>query len=141
MLVQELLYCLIVMLNRLCLAKTVSFARIEMVDVRNTPLAQARYDLLVQACNSVASYQLRNRATLGGNICNASPAADTAPALYCLGAVVEIFNPHGSRRVQQARPDKDRRYLDGERGGVRVDEGRRTNDESRNSSFVIRHES
>jgi CO/xanthine dehydrogenase FAD-binding subunit len=63
------------------------------------PTVQARYDLLAQACNSVASYQLRNRATLGGNICNASPAADTAPALYCLEAVAEIFGPHGSRRV------------------------------------------
>ena len=70
-----------------------------MNQVAGHPTVQARYDLLAQACNSVASYQLRNRATLGGNICNASPAADTAPALYCLGAVVEIFNPHGSRRV------------------------------------------
>ena len=42
---------------------------------------------------------MRNRATLGGNICNASPAADTAPALLCLDAVVEIFGPHGPRRV------------------------------------------
>jgi CO/xanthine dehydrogenase FAD-binding subunit len=63
------------------------------------PEVQAHYNLLAQACNSVASYQLRNRATLGGNICNASPAADTAPALYCLDAVVEIFGPQGSRRV------------------------------------------
>ena len=148
-----------------------------MNQVAGHPTVQARYDLLTQACNSVASYQLRNRATLGGNICNASPAADTAPALYCLGAVVEIFGPHGARRVpiaeffvgpgksasearrvrdgnppptcarpkcrrvQQARPDEDRRYLDGERGGVRLDEGRRTNDERRNWSFVIRHSS
>ena len=63
---------------------------------------QQSYDLLAQACNSVASYQLRNRATVGGNICNASPAADTAPALYCLGAVVELFGPSGARRVPVA---------------------------------------
>jgi carbon-monoxide dehydrogenase medium subunit len=63
---------------------------------------QQSYDLLVQACNSVASYQLRNRATVGGNICNASPAADTAPALYCLGAMVELFGPGGARRVPVA---------------------------------------
>ena len=50
-----------------------------MNQVAGHPTVQARYDLLTQACNSVASYQLRNRATLGGNICNASPAADTAP--------------------------------------------------------------
>ena len=70
-----------------------------MNQVAGHSIVQARYDLLAQACNSVASYQLRNRATLGGNICNASPAADTAPALYCLDAVVEIFSPHGARRV------------------------------------------
>ncbi len=73
-----------------------------MNQVAGHPTVQAHYDLLAQACNSVASYQLRNRATLGGNICNASPAADTAPALYCLDAVVEIFGPHGSRRVPVA---------------------------------------
>ena len=70
-----------------------------MNQVANAELVQEHYDLLVQACNSVASYQLRNRATLGGNCCNGSPAADTAPALYCLGAEAEIFGPSGQRRV------------------------------------------
>jgi carbon-monoxide dehydrogenase medium subunit len=70
-----------------------------MNQVAGHPTVQARYHLLTQACNSVASYQLRNRATLGGNICNASPAADTAPALYCLDAVAEIFSPLGARRI------------------------------------------
>ncbi|MCU0501439.1 MAG: xanthine dehydrogenase family protein subunit M [Anaerolineae bacterium] len=63
------------------------------------PLVQQHYDLLAQACNAVASYQLRNRATVGGNICNASPAADTAPALYCLDALLEICGPGGARRA------------------------------------------
>ena len=64
------------------------------------PAVRANYDLLAQACNAVASYQLRNRATVGGNCCNASPAADTAPALFCLGAVAEIFGAAGGvRRV------------------------------------------
>jgi carbon-monoxide dehydrogenase medium subunit len=67
--------------------------------VANESLVRERYDLLAQACNSVASYQLRNRATVGGNCCNGSPAADTAPALYCLGAEVEIFGPSGQRRL------------------------------------------
>lgn len=70
-----------------------------MNQVAGHPLVSAGYDLLVQACNSVASYQLRNRATIGGNICNASPAADTAPALYCLDAVAETYGPAGARRI------------------------------------------
>jgi len=57
------------------------------------------YGVLAEGCNSVASYQLRNRATIGGNLCNASPAADTAPALLCLEAVAEIYGPAGVRRV------------------------------------------
>jgi CO/xanthine dehydrogenase FAD-binding subunit len=65
--------------------------------VAGHPDVQARFGLLAQACNSVASYQLRNRATIGGNCCNASPAADTAPALYCLDALAEIYGPAGRR--------------------------------------------
>jgi CO/xanthine dehydrogenase FAD-binding subunit len=63
------------------------------------PLVCERYDVLAQGANSVASYQLRNRATIGGNCCNASPAADTAPALLCLEAVAEVFGPEGARRI------------------------------------------
>jgi aerobic carbon-monoxide dehydrogenase medium subunit len=63
------------------------------------PLVRQDYDLLAQACESVASYQLRNRATVGGNCCNASPAADSAPALYCLEAVMEVYGPQGTRRI------------------------------------------
>ncbi len=63
------------------------------------PLIRQDYDLLAQCCESVASYQLRNRATVGGNCCNASPAADSAPALYCLEAVMEVYGPQGTRRI------------------------------------------
>ena len=68
-----------------------------MNQVAENPEIRARYGLLAQACSSVASYQLRNRATLGGNCCNASPAADSAPALYCLDAATEIYGPDGLR--------------------------------------------
>ena len=55
--------------------------------------------LLSEAAYSIATYQLRNRATLGGNICNASPAADMAPPLYVLDAVVVAAGPDGERRI------------------------------------------
>jgi carbon-monoxide dehydrogenase medium subunit len=74
-----------------------------MNQVADHPRVQAGYDLLAQACNAVASYQLRNRATVGGNCCNASPAADTAPALFCLNAVAETYGPDGARRIPIAR--------------------------------------
>ncbi len=70
-----------------------------MNQVAGNPAVRQRFDLLAQACRSVASYQLRNRATIGGNCCNASPAADTAPALYCLDATAEIYGPDGVRCV------------------------------------------
>ena len=59
----------------------------------------ARWPLLAEACNTVASYQLRNRATVGGNICNCSPAADSAPALICYGAEALVHGPDGARRL------------------------------------------
>ncbi|OQA45516.1 MAG: Carbon monoxide dehydrogenase medium chain [Chloroflexi bacterium ADurb.Bin325] len=70
-----------------------------MNQVAGHPLVRQEYELLAQACESVASYQLRNRATVGGNCCNASPAADSAPALYCLEAVMEAYGPSGVRRI------------------------------------------
>ncbi len=70
-----------------------------MNQVGTHPTICERYDVLAAGANSVASYQLRNRATVGGNLCNASPAADTAPALLCLDAVVEVYGPSGARRV------------------------------------------
>jgi carbon-monoxide dehydrogenase medium subunit len=63
------------------------------------PAVQTRYPLLVNAVSSVASYQLRNRATLGGNLCNGSPAADTAPATLLLEATLVLNGPGGERVV------------------------------------------
>jgi len=57
------------------------------------------YSLLADAARSVASYQLRNRATLGGNLCNASPCADTAPATLVLDGRACLYGPGGEREV------------------------------------------
>ena len=58
-----------------------------------------KYPALVQAANYLASYQLRNRATLVGNICNASPGADLAAPLMVYDAKVHIASVEGTRTV------------------------------------------
>jgi carbon-monoxide dehydrogenase medium subunit len=63
------------------------------------PDVQTCYPLLAEAANSVASYQIRNRASLGGNLCNASPAADTAPAALLLEASLVLYGPGGEREI------------------------------------------
>jgi carbon-monoxide dehydrogenase medium subunit len=55
--------------------------------------------ILAEACHCIGTYSVRNRATLSGNICNASPAADAAPPLYCLEARVNIAGPRKKRTV------------------------------------------
>jgi carbon-monoxide dehydrogenase medium subunit len=57
------------------------------------------FQALAEAAAVVGSAQIRNRATLAGNVCNASPAADTAPALLIYGAVVVVAGPDGTRRI------------------------------------------
>jgi CO/xanthine dehydrogenase FAD-binding subunit len=60
---------------------------------------RSHYPALAQAAHSVASYQIRNRATIGGNVCNASPCADTSPAVTALEGVLILSGPDGQREV------------------------------------------
>ncbi len=55
--------------------------------------------VLSQAASKIGSWQIRNRATLGGNICHGSPSGDTLPALLCLNAQVKLAGPKGERKV------------------------------------------
>jgi CO/xanthine dehydrogenase FAD-binding subunit len=70
-----------------------------MSDVAAHPDMRSHFPALVEAAEVVGSVQIRNRATLAGNVCNASPAADTAPPLLVYGAVLVIAGPTGQRRL------------------------------------------
>jgi carbon-monoxide dehydrogenase medium subunit len=61
---------------------------------------QEIYPVLCHSADTVGNYQLRNRATLGGNICNASPSADMAPALLIYEARVVLDSPRGERTLE-----------------------------------------
>jgi carbon-monoxide dehydrogenase medium subunit len=54
---------------------------------------------VVDGANLIGSIQVRGRATVGGNLCNASPAADTVPAMIAAGALASIVGPKGRREV------------------------------------------
>lgn len=63
------------------------------------PTVRARYLSLAESGALVGSVQVRNLATLGGNLCNAAPSADMAPPLLALDAEAVILGPKGERRV------------------------------------------
>jgi len=54
---------------------------------------------VVEGMNLVGSTQVQGRATLAGNLCNGSPAADSVPGLFAAGAVVTVTGPNGSRDI------------------------------------------
>ena len=70
-----------------------------MTDIAANARVGDRFVALAEAAAVVGSVQIRNRATLGGNICNASPAADTATPLLVYGAVVVVAGRGGVRRI------------------------------------------
>ncbi len=68
-------------------------------DVERHETVRSHFPALAEAASLVGSTQIRNRATLVGNVCNASPAADTVPVLAVYGAVVKVLGRGGERRL------------------------------------------
>ena len=77
-----------------CIGATTTIAEL----IRH-PWLGRRHALLVEAARALGSPQIRNVATIGGNLCNASPCADTAPPLLVLGGQVRLLGPGGRREL------------------------------------------
>lgn len=67
------------------------------------PEVKRIYPTLAYCSSLIGSWQIQNRATLGGNLCNASPAADGIPGLIVYGAEAVVNGPGGERRVPVAQ--------------------------------------
>src|SRR5262249_29188403 len=65
---------------------------------RSSPIA-ANYPAIARAARLIGGVQVQNRASLGGNICNAAPSADAVPALVCHAAEARIAGPAGTRQL------------------------------------------
>jgi CO/xanthine dehydrogenase FAD-binding subunit len=74
-------------------------ARTVMTDILADERIRRDFEALAEAALFVGSVQIRDRATLSGNICNASPAADTVPALLVYDASVTVAGPSGERTI------------------------------------------
>ena len=72
-------------------------------EVMNHPVLQSEFPLLCQAARETGGVATQNRGTLGGNIANASPAADSSPALLVYDAELELVSARGTRRVPYDR--------------------------------------
>lgn len=74
-------------------------ACVKLNDIAHNKIINEKYEFLANAVHEVGSSQVRNRATMIGNICNASPLADTATPLLVLDAKVLIYGKDGEKEV------------------------------------------
>ncbi|AZR72666.1 hypothetical protein BBF96_04235 [Anoxybacter fermentans] len=89
-------------LNKISYDETIGLtigATVTLNQVAGSEIVQKYYPVLAEGAHVIGSLQVRNRGTLVGNICNASPLADTAPALLVYEAEVTIAGPEGERVV------------------------------------------
>ena len=70
-----------------------------MREIETSPVITKKYPFLSQSAAEVGSIQIRNRATVGGNMANATPSADVAPSLIALNATAKIVGANSDRTV------------------------------------------
>ena len=68
-------------------------------DLAANPLLRNHFPILCEAVGLIGSWQIRNVGTIGGNICNASPAADSVPALLVLDALVILASKSAEKKI------------------------------------------
>jgi carbon-monoxide dehydrogenase medium subunit len=68
-----------------------------MREIETSPLIKRKFPFLAQSAAEVGSIQIRNRATVGGNMANATPSADVAPSLIALNATTKVIGANGER--------------------------------------------
>jgi carbon-monoxide dehydrogenase medium subunit len=68
-------------------------------ELKEHPKLKSVWPGIVEAANLIGSTQIQGRATMGGNLCNGSPAADSVPALIAAGAKATIVGPKGRRDI------------------------------------------
>ncbi|MEN8172536.1 MAG: xanthine dehydrogenase family protein subunit M [Chloroflexota bacterium] len=84
--------------GHICIGAAISINRI----AESPLLFSSAYDALSEAANAHSTTTIRNRATIGGNLCNASPCADLALPLLVLDAILVAAGPEGKREIPSA---------------------------------------
>jgi carbon-monoxide dehydrogenase medium subunit len=74
-------------------------AAVSCIEIYENPTMRQHYPGLTEAAHLIGSIQIQSRASVGGNLCNGSPAADTTPALVALGAIAHVVGANGSREI------------------------------------------
>jgi len=72
-------------------------ASVKIGEIERSQIIREHYPILIQAASVLGSVEIRNRATVGGNLCNAAPSADMAPSLLVLGAKAVIASERAER--------------------------------------------
>lgn len=81
-------------------------------DVQSHPVLREEFQMLCQAAKETGGIAIQNRGTLGGNIANASPAADSPPALLAYDAELELVSKAGVRRISYSGFHKGYKQMD-----------------------------
>ncbi len=68
-------------------------------DIESSPLVRDKFPVIADSAHLVGTPQVRNVATIGGNLCNAAPSADMAPSLIGLGGEAKLKGPKGERAI------------------------------------------